>query len=180
MEFWQGLTYTKKTYSLVVIFISIMIIGYTMIFSDTIELFSEVKQKQEKLNWLKEKEKEIPVLQSQMALLDKAYLANDSSSIRDQLTEHISDFAEKNNSIVTEIPKNEFYTHSQLNVQTNQFIIKGNYFNLLKLLRTLEIEYRYSAKVVSAKFYSVKDIQTKQTHLYLSLLTQTFQQQSKK
>ncbi len=159
------------------LFVLLLVVGYSMVFSDTILVFSDVKQKQEKLNWLKDKEKEIPLLQSQMALLDKAYSASDSSSIRDQLTEHISDFAENNNCTVTEIPKNEFYSRSQLNVQTNQFIIKGRYINLLQLLRTLEIEYQYKAKVVSAKFYSLKDVQTKQTHLYLSLITQSFQQQ---
>ena len=41
----------------------------------------------------------------------------------------------------------------------------------------MEKKYNYTAKVVSAKFYSTKDLQTKQTQLYLALVTQSFKQQ---
>jgi hypothetical protein len=48
------------------------------------------------------------------------------------------------------------------------------------LLNAVEKEYNFSAKVVSAKFYSTKDLQTKQTNLYLALVTQSFKQQENK
>ena len=91
----QNLTYSKKIYALTAGFVLILLLAYVIVFSKTIALFRDTKGKQEKLSWLKEKEKEIPLLQSQMALLDKAYNSADSSSIRDQLTAFISDFAEQ-------------------------------------------------------------------------------------
>lgn len=174
---WQNLTYSKKVYAIIGGFFLFMLLAYVIVFSKTLTLFKETKIKQEKLTWLKEKEKEIPALQSQMTLLDKAYNSSDSSSIRDQLTAFISDFAEQNNCIVTAIPEKSFYSSSQLNVQTNQFTIKGSFNHLLQLLNALEKEFNYTAKVVSAKFYSVKDLQTKQTNLFLALTTQSFKQQ---
>jgi hypothetical protein len=177
---WENLTYPKKVYVIVGGFVLFLVLAYNIVFSKTISLFKDTKIKQEKLVWLKEKEKEIPLLQSQMALLDKAYNASDSSSIRDQLNAFISDFAEQNNCTVTEIPEKSFYSSSELNVQTNKFIIKGNFKNLLRLLHALEKEYNYTAKVVSIKFYSTKDLQTKQTNLFLALVTQSFKQQDNK
>lgn len=176
----QNLTYRKKVYLIAGGFVLFLIVAYNLVFSKTFTLYKETKQKKEKLAWLKDKEKEIPFLQAQMAMLDKAYNASDSSSIRDQLTAFISDFAENNDCVVTEIPEKSFYSRTDLNVQTNKFVVSGNYKNLLFLLYAVEKQYNYTAKVVSAKFYSIKDLQTKKTNLYLALLTQSFKQQSVK
>lgn len=176
---WQNLTYPKKVYAIIGGFFLFMLVAYNVVFSKTFTLLKEAKAKQEKLAWLKEKEKEIPLLQSQMALLDKAYNSSDSSSIRDQLTAFISDYAEESGCIVTEIPEKSFYSSSNLNIQTNKFVVKGKFQSLLQLLHALEKKYNYTAKVVSVKFYTIKDLQTKQTNLYLSLITQSFRQQEK-
>lgn len=175
---WNKLSYHRKVYATIVVFFILLILAYNLVFFKTIALFSEIKNKQEKLNWLKNKEKEIPLLQAQMNLINKAYSSSDSSSIRNQLTAFISDFSEKNDCIVTEIPENKYYEASQLNIQTNKFEVNGRFKNLLILLQEIEIQYNYKAKVVSAKFYSVKDVQSKQTRLYLSIITQTFRQTS--
>ena len=175
----QNLTYSKKVYLILGVSMLCLIIAYKVAFSKTITLFRDTKTKTEKLEWLKEKEKDIPYLQTQMALLDKAYNSGDSSSIRDQLTAFISDFAERNDAMVTEIPEKSFYSKTNLNVQTNKFIIKGNFKNLVLLLNAVEKQYTYTAKVVSAKFYSIKDLQTKKTNLYMALITQSFKQENK-
>ena len=173
------MTYHKKIYTIFGCFLIFMLLAYKFSFSKTIKLYSETKIKQDKLAWLKEKEKEIPALQAQMALLNRAYNASDSSSIRDQLTAFISDYAEEHGCLVTEIPEKSFYSSSQLNIQTNKFVIKGEYKPLLQLMLNVETHYNYTAKVVSAKFHSIKDLQTKQTHLYLTLITQSFRQHEK-
>ncbi len=173
---WQNLTYPKKIYAIVAGFVLIMLLAYLIVFSKTIALFKDTKVKQEKLTWLKEKEKEIPLLQSQMALLDKAYNSGDSSSIRDQLTAFISDFAEQHECVVTEIPQKTLYASSELNIQTNKFVVRGKYHQLLQLLDAVETNYNYTAKVVSVKYYSTKDLQTKQTNLFLAMITQSFRQ----
>src|ERR1700741_3104335 len=110
---WNKLTYKKKVYTILGVFILFMLMAYNIVFSRTFKLYKETSASKQKLSWLKEKEKEIPALQSQMNLLDKAYNTADSSSIRDQLTAFISDFAEQNNCIVTEIPEKSFYSKSQ-------------------------------------------------------------------
>ena len=82
--------------------------------------------------------------------------------------------------MVAEIPEKALYSKTNLNVQTNKFVVRGNFNSLVTLLNMVERDYNYTAKVVSAKFYSTKDLQTKKTNLYLALVTQSFKQQEEK
>jgi hypothetical protein len=172
------LTYSKKITLLMGGFLLFIVIAWQLVFAKTIRLYKDTEIKKEKLTWLKEKEKEIPAIQSQMNLLNKAYRTSDSSSIRDQLNAFISDFSENNHCWVTEIPEKNSYHGSQLDVQTNQFVIKGSFHELLKLLNAVETNFNYSAKVVSVKFYSLKDLQSKKTNLFLKIITQSFRQEN--
>ena len=170
------LNYKQKCYLLFGALLLFFVLGYQLSFSDTFTLISEIKVKEEKLAWLKEKEKELPALKSKIAEFERAYSKGDSSAVRDKLTAYISDFAEKNNCLVTEIPVNSSFKNDKLNVQTNTFTIKGNFYNLVSLLYKLEYEYKYVSKIMSARFFSVRDMQTKKKNLYLTLITQSFEQ----
>ena len=170
------LDYKKKCYLLLIRIVLFMLIGYKFSFSDTFVLKNQIKEKEEKLKWLKEKEKELPILKAKMAEFDKAYAKNDSSAVRDKLTAYISEFAEENTCLVTEIPTNSSFKNENLKVQTNTFTVKGNFKDLLTLLYTLENDYKYIAKIMSAQFYTVKDIQAKKKNLYLTIITQSFEQ----
>jgi hypothetical protein len=172
------LTYKNKCLALFGGFVLFMFIVYEFSLSDTLRLSDDIKEREQKLSWLKEKEKELPALKARMAEFEKAYSRNDSMAVRDKLTAFISDFAEKNNCLVTEIPVNSSFKNENLNVQTNSFTIKGNFNNLLTLLHRLENEYKYVAKIMSSKFYAVKDMQTKRKHLYLTIITQSFEQKN--
>lgn len=173
------LNYKQKCYLLFAGFVLFFYIGYQFSFSDTFKMVSEIQEKEQKLTWLKEKEKELPALKAKMIEFEKAYSKNDSMAVRDKLTAFISDFAENNNCLVTEIPTNSSFKNDNLNVQTNTFTIKGNFKNLLSLLYKLEIDYKYVAKIMSTKFYSLRDLQKKNKNLYLTIITQSFEQKIK-
>ena len=173
------LNYKQKCYALFLGFVMFLYIGYNFSFSDTFKMVSEINEKEQKLSWLKEKEKELPALKAKMDEFEKAFSKKDSMAVRDKLTAFISDFAENNNCLVTEIPTNTSFKNDNLNVQTNTFTIKGNFNNLLSLLYKLEIEYKYVAKIMSTKFYSIRDLQKKKKELYLTIITQSFDQKIK-
>jgi len=170
------LNYKQKSCLLFGGLVLFFILGYRLSFSDTFMLISEIQAKEQKLSWLKEKEKELPALKIKMAEFARSYSSGDSSAVRDKLTAYISDFAEKNNCLVTEIPVNSSFKTDKLNVQTNIFTIKGNFHNLLSLLHKLEYDYKYVSKIMSARFFSVRDLQTKNKNLYLTMFTQSFEQ----
>ncbi len=155
-----------------------LFIGYKFSFSDTFVLKTEIAEKEEKLSWLKEKEKELPQLKAKMAEFEKAYAKGDSLAVRDKLTAFISEFAEQRACLVTEIPSNSSFKNDNLNVQTNTFTIKGGFHELLTLLNYLESDYKYVAKIMSAKFYTITDLQAKKKSLYLTIITQSFEQKA--
>ncbi|MDP1801736.1 MAG: hypothetical protein Q8L81_10310 [Bacteroidota bacterium] len=148
--------------------------AYKLSFSKTLELNDEIRKNEQKLTWLKEKEKEIPFLKAKMTMIEEAY--SDSLSVRDKLTATISDYAENHNCLVTEIPSSSHYSSENIKIETNTFTLRGSFSDLLKLELKLENEFKISAKVVSAKFFSLKDHQMKRKNLYLTLITQSFNQ----
>lgn len=175
----EKLTYQRKCIVLFGGFLLFLFIGYHFTFSDTFKLKSEIEEKEKKLEWLKEKEKELPLIKARMKEFEKAYSAKDSSSVRDKLTAFISEYADKNNCLVTEIPVNSSFKNDNLNVQTNVFTVKGSFHPLLKLMHDLETNQKYVAKIMSSKFYTTKDLQTKKKNLYLTIVAQSFEQKTK-
>jgi hypothetical protein len=170
------LKYAQKCWLLFAGLLLFIILGFKISFSDTFTVMSEIEEKEKKLEWLKDKEKELPALKSKMAEFERAYSACDSGSVRDKLTACISDFADRNNCLVTEIPVNSSFKNNNLKVQTNTFTVKGGFNNLLILLNTLETNYKYVSRIMSARFFSQRDPQTKRKNLYLTLVTQSFEQ----
>lgn len=173
------LTYQQKCILALVCFILFMLLAYKFSFSKTFTVKAEIGEKEKKIQWLKEKEKEIPFLKAKMDLIEKSY-AKDSLSIRDRLTAFISDYAENNDCLVTEIPSFTAYKNSNLQVQTNVFTIRGRFIPLLKLVQEVENRFKTSAKLMSVHFMAVKDFQSKKKNLYLTLITQSFNQTKQK
>ncbi len=173
------LNYTKKCYLLFFALVAFLLIGYKFSFSDTFQMLNQIEEKKEKLGWLKEKEKELPMLKAKMAEFERAYSKNDSVAVRDKLTAYISDFAEKNDCMVTDIPSNSSFNNDNLRVQTNTFTIKGSFHHLLSLLYKLETDYKYVSRIMSSKFYSTRDVQSKRKNLSLTIISQSFEQNRK-
>lgn len=170
------LSYNHKCTGLFISFLLLLLLGYKLSFSKTFESRLDIKKKEEKISWLKEKEKDIPVLKAKMALIEEAYSSSDSLSIRDKLTAFISDYAENNNCVVTEIPEHSSFARDNLKVQTNTFTIKGRFKDLLNLQFEVERKFKLLARIMSAHFFTVGDFQSKRKNLYLTITTQSFTQ----
>jgi len=172
----KNLTYKRKCLTLFIGMILFFFIGYKLSFSDTLDLIDQISEKQTKLEWFMQKEKELPVLKATLAELERVYSKNDSIAIRDKLTAYISSFADDHGCLVTDIPINSIFSNKDLTVQTNAFTIKGEFKELLKLLNGLERDFRYVAKIMSGRFYSTKDNSTRRVELFLTVITQSFEQ----
>ena len=172
----KNLTYTHRCYILLSGFVVFLIILYHLSIVETINVAETINEKNQKLIWLKDKEQELPFLKKQMEEMELANNKLDSVSARDKLTNGISEFADNNNCIVTEIPKSFIYTNSSMHVQTNSFTVNGSFHNLLSLLYTMETKFNFVAKIMSAKFTTSTEITTKKKKLYLTFITQSYDQ----
>jgi hypothetical protein len=171
-----NLTYQKKCMALAGAFLLFLLAGYQLSFSKTMALRQENAEKGKKIAWLREKEKEIPFLRSKMALVEKLYASGDSASLRDKLTAFISDFAVNNRCTVTEIPRHSTFYNGNISVETNVFTVEGHFTDLLSLEHEVENRFRILARIMSARFFLAKDLQAKHKNLYLTLITQSFNQ----
>lgn len=175
-----NLSYAKKCLVIALAFLVFLLAGYKLSFGKTMALRKEIGEKEKKIAWLREKEKEIPFLKSKMALVEKVYASNDSTALRDKLTAFISDFAVNNHCTVTEIPQHDHFNNGSIAVETNIFTVEGGFKELLSLEYELESRFRILARIMSVRYYSVKDLQSKRKNLYLTLVTQSFNQANAK
>lgn len=175
-----NLSYPKKCLALLAAFLVFLAAGYQLSFGKTLALKRELAGKEKKIAWLREKEKDIPFLKSKLAVVQKLCSANDSTSLRDRLTAFISDYATNANCTVTDIPKHTHFNNGSISVETNVFTVKGGFKDLLSLEYELENRFRILARIMSVRFFSVKDLQTKRKNLYLTLVTQSFNQAGNK
>ncbi len=177
MKFYM--TYKKKCFLILSGFLFFLLVAYQITFSETLRNRSEIIEKETKIKWLKDKEKDIPFIKSKIELVEKTQSVRDSTSVRDKLTAFISDFSEYNNCTVTEIPVSSLYKSGNISIESNSFTIQGNFLSLLKLHKEIEEEFKFTAKVMSSRFFSVKENQTKRKNLYLTIITQSFSEINK-
>lgn len=175
------LTTKNKYYALIVSLILFLFAFYKFSLSETINLLNLTNKNEEKLSWLKSKEKQIPFIKANLTKYENAYSGNELIFVREKLTKYISDFANKNNGcIVVEIPVNNFINIENLIVETNAYTVKGNYHQLLKLLSEMELNFKYLAKIVNIRFFVSTDRNFNKKQLFITIITQTYRKNENK
>lgn len=175
----KELSYKKKKLLLAVCCIFVAAFGYEFLFSEIMYLNREVESKEEKIQWLSDKESELPLLKLKMQEFEKIYHTTDTSEIRAQLMAYIANYTETGNCILVSMPKPAVFAGSNLIVQTNSFTLTGDFKSLLQLLSQIEKHFQFLARIVSAKFYTQKTGTEKMPSLYLAVVTQSFKKASR-
>ena len=67
----KRLSYNGKCYILFGGFVIFLIVGYKFSFSETIKNYSEISEKESKIEWLVQKENELPVIREKMAKISR-------------------------------------------------------------------------------------------------------------
>jgi hypothetical protein len=169
----RGLTYRQKGLAQLGCFLLFVIVGYNFSVKRTLELKEDISAKNQKLEWLREKETEIPFLKAKIASIEKSYNSSDSSSVRDKLTAFISDFSEAHQCVVTEIPTCRTFKKDKMLVETNFFTVSGKFHDLLVLQHEVETKFKYLAKLTSIRFFSLKEMNTKRKKLFVTITAQS-------
>jgi hypothetical protein len=169
----KKLTYKQKSVAQFGGFLLFLLVAYNFSVTRTLELRKDITEKSQKIDWLREKEEEIPFLKAKIASIERSYNSNDSSSVRDKLTAFISDFSETHQCTVTDIPVCKVYKKDNMTMETNFFTVSGRYHELLKLQHEVETKFRYITKLRSVRFFSIKEINTKRKKLFMTITAQS-------
>lgn len=105
--------------------------------------------------------------------LDFSYVLSDSMYFeRNQLFDQINTLTIANKSIINTFNEQSSYKKNNYIISTFLLELSGNYPSLIKTLNELEKK-QNKFKINSAKFYTVRNIKTRQNQLRLSLYFQT-------
>ena len=160
-------SYKKKNVVLISAFPLIMLLGYFLSFSKTMELSSENNQ-------LKGYEMQKDNLPLKIASVNRSLQKLDSlislneTSYQARLLSTLSTYCEKYNTVLIEVKDVEFTQYEKLPYETYSLKIEGKYINLVKTLQAMENNFGLG-KIQSVNYQKEINRKTKRISLVLQL-----------
>ena len=157
-------------------FILFLIIGYYLSFSETLHLYQENNDYEQKLEEassaprvIAESKMDLKVLDAQM----KAY-AFDSIINQEYLLAEVSNFCSMNKVIFQSFPHYTVQEEKDFTIHTNNNIAEGTFSNLLKLVYHIEQVVKIG-RIASVQFLRKQDKKTKRVYLTAKIHVQSIQ-----
>jgi hypothetical protein len=170
---WKNLTYTQKNRVLIVAAILLLYIAYVFAFKNTVNAIQLNKQLQAEQNADHAMDSSFPQLSRKNSFYTnalKAYYVK-NNDYENRLWQVLSDLAIEQKVKINFSPKPQAQTDTttlQKGLLVQQFAFKGNYFNLVKLLDTLD-KSKAIGKISTLKLMRPKDQDTKKMNGELGL-----------
>jgi hypothetical protein len=176
----KDLTYKKKNMYLLAGVVLFAFLSYKMAFQNTLTAYREVCSLKEQLRMAQDAPKKINALQQQMISIERILGTGQraDTNVQQQLLGIVTDYCQKSNTVLREFPKTIQKTQDDYLVETNIFILEGNFTKLLRLIYLLEQKNRIG-KIASVNFLSKKDFKTKLPALTSTIYLQNVKKVSK-
>lgn len=156
-------TYKQKTIAVGIGSLLFLIIAYQLAFKKTFTEINKYSTTQDKLANVDVLKKQVTEYQSLLASFNDNKPTNLPLS-QGNLYELISKFCDENGLIIEQMPEVKVYDNQAFLIEQHNFIFKGEYREMLRLLYAIEQEWRI-AKVVSSRFYLEKNRENRQEEL---------------
>jgi len=163
-------TYKTKFKLLILVLALLLLIVYRLAIIKTIEKYQDCTNLKEKLNLVSLAPREIKELQNRINSINEFFGRNSDSTLntRAVLIDKTSFFAKQKNIKIKSINEPDFHTENDILIETNQIILEGSFFNLLRYIAFIEKENK-NGNIASVKFYTEKNIKTKKEKLLLMI-----------
>lgn len=152
--------------------IPLCFIVYKLSVSNSISLADENTQLQIALNTSSQSPAQMLEIKNKARQIDELfsnYVANEGSD-REHILALIGEFCHLHHLLVYKVPETSLYEANSHQVETFEFAVQGGYLNMVRLVSFLEKQEKIG-KIVSVKFESIKDLNTKKNlligHIYL-------------
>jgi hypothetical protein len=166
-------TYKKKTGYFIGGAIVAFILIYFSLISGNIAKYKQMNGLESKLKQAQNAPENIKKLEKELGRLNThfKYYLSDSVRNHEYILEVVSNFCQKNNVILKNLPKVISTQEKDFKVESSVIVAEGNYVNLLRLLHELE-QVNKIGRVSSVDFKSYIDTKTKRTELSLTIYLQ--------
>lgn len=170
----KDITYKKKFFGIVVLFILLSAGLYKKTYKSIIAINSQLKDLNSKSMLTENSVFDISNLKEEIKVLDN-FIGSDNirpEQVQQELLTFISDQEFKAD--LVDIANIHSSKDGEFNVYTNQIELEGDYKSLLTLLYELEKNFKKS-KIVNTSFYTLKDYRRNRKKLYLKIIFQNYE-----
>lgn len=171
---WFGnVSYRIKNIFLLGFAIVFLFIGYELAIKKTLVLHNECVNLENQINKALKAPQEIIMLKNKLSRLDKTMGSSmkDSINIQQVLLGILGDYCQENKITLKEFPPGIIYTEKGFSIETNVFVVQGQFIKLLNLIYLLEKNNK-TGIIPGVKFELGRDIQNKNNILTATIYSQ--------
>jgi hypothetical protein len=167
------LTYKKKNLILLLASILLAYIVYSFGIKKTIAAHSEYTENKNKMEQAANAPAMAEQLEKELIRMDAKIGSRNTEeeNLNETLLSLITSYCQSNHAVLREFPQTTINEDGDLSVETNRFIIGGNFFTLINLVYLLEQKYNLG-KVVSVNYQLRKDFKTQEMQLTANVFLQ--------
>lgn len=171
------INYKTRNKALLIAFPLFAWVIYSMGINNTLELRSQYKMLEEKAMLAQDAPLKVQKLESRLAGLNRISTTPEdhSANFQQKLLGTITGFCLKNNLVIRSIPTIVKTSESDLEIETNVFVVEGSFVRLLNLVYLLE-KAMPGGKIKSVHYQAKKDYKTKTTSLTATIYLQNIKQ----
>lgn len=174
----KDLSYKKKNTLLLAAIAFGLLCVYVLAFKKTIGLVAEVNATETKIEAAKDAPARSAFLQKEIEKLDATIGTQNRPDENSQqsLLELVTDYCKSNNAVLREFPVVTQELKGSFVVETNRFVVEGNFSTLLALVYTLE-QKNTPGKIASVEYALKKDAKTREMALTATIYLQNIKKQ---
>ncbi len=176
----KNLTYKKKNKLLLVGTLVAIYLIYVFAIRKTLDVFQEYKNLQSKIELVKNAPVMAAQLEKQLLQIDSKIGSDNSSGLKTEqaLLEIVSNYCKSSNAVLREFPASTVFEQGNLSVETNKFVVEGDFATILQLVYLLEQKNKMG-KVASVRYQYKKDMITRDMALTATVYLQKIKKEIK-
>ncbi len=174
----NNLTYKKKNQLLIIATVVVVLLVYYIAVKETIHAYSEYTDSNKKMEVAANAPALVVKLKNELSRID---VKSGSQQKKEQNTAEallslITEYCQNNNAVLRDFPETSIATQGDLLIETNRFVVAGNFTTLINLVYLLEQKNKLG-KISSVKYQLKKDFKTKEMVLTATIFLQNIKKQ---
>ncbi len=168
-----NLTYKQKLLGLMVVGVLLFFAANKRSFKVTRQAYNQVRQLEDKLNYVNSSTTDIGQTQVELQFYDK--IIGEQGVAPEEIQQQILDFATKYERVlVYNLDEIHIAESNGFSVISNQLTLEGDFNSLLDAVYAFEKEFRFS-NIVSVSFVKEKEYQTRKNKLRVKIIFQNYE-----
>ena len=175
----NNLSYRLKFIYLSIGFVLFLFLTFKLAINRTFEIKKQCKYYKEQLSKVENAPTQMALIKTKLDGINQRVGNKSLSQINfeELIIEHVSRYCKNHSLILKEYPGMHIFSQQDYCTETCKITVEGDFIKLLKLAYGIEHTFSYG-KVSSLKFYTKKNIQTKNIELLLEIYVQNIKMQN--